>query len=348
MKTRIVTFGEILLRLTPPGYLRFQQSQMLAATFGGSETNVAVSLAHFGMNSSFVTRMPQNNDIAESCISNLRSHNVDTSDIVYGGERLGLYYMESTASMRATRVVYDRAHSSFCTVAPGMIDWKKVFQGAQWFHWSGIAPSVSQSAADVTMEAMDVAKSMGVRISSDLNFRKNLWKYGKEADEIMPALARKCNVLFGTETEYQKAFGTTPVGFNVYKEGDTLNPEHYRANCEKIMSMAPDCSHMFIALRNVLDAKRHILTGLLYTREGKLYHSPIYFIQHVVDCVGVGDAFAAGIIYALDTYPTEPQKVLNFAVAAATLKNSITGDFNLVTASEVETLMEGESGNISR
>ncbi|MCQ2214888.1 MAG: sugar kinase [Bacteroidales bacterium] len=346
MKTRIVTFGEILLRLTPPGFLKFQQSQMLAATFGGSETNVAVSLAHFGFDSSFVTRLPQN-DITEACISNLRSHNVDTSDIIYGGERLGLYYMESTASMRAARVVYDRAHSSFSTLEPGMIDWEKVFKGAKWFHWSGIGPSLSQSAADVTMEAIKKAQEMGIRISSDLNFRKNLWKYGKKAEDVMPALAKCCNVLFGTEGEYQKAFGTTPVGFSVESKGDKLDPELYRANCEKIMSMAPDCTHMFIALRNVLDAERHVLTGLLYTRDGKLYHSPIHFIQHVVDCVGVGDAFAAGIIYGLDTFE-EPQKALDFAVAASTLKNTITGDFNLVTAQEVVTLMEGEAGNIAR
>ena len=345
---KIVTFGEVLLRLTPPGYLKFQQSQMLSASFGGSETNVAVSLAHFGIKSALITRLPQN-DIADFCISNLRSHNVDTENIIYGGERLGLYYMENTASMRAAKVVYDRSNSSFCTIQKGMVDWDKSFDGASWFHWSGIGPSLSQSAADVTMEAINIARSKNLIVSADLNYRKNLWKYGKSAEEVMPEMARKCNVLFGTEGEYQKAFGVTPMGFKVRTQEDKVNFEIYRPLCEQVMEQASDCQYMFIALRNVLDAKRHVLTGILYTKEGKLYHSPIYFIQHVVDCVGVGDAFAAGMIYGLSKYSSEPQKALDFAVAAATLKNTITGDYNLISALEVETLMKGDaSGKIAR
>ncbi len=346
---KVITFGEILLRLTPPGFLKLSQTHDLCATYGGSETNVAVSLAHLGMQSAFVTRLPQNG-IAEACIMDLRSHGVDTSEIVYGGERLGLYYFENTAAMRTAKVVYDRANSSFCTTTPGMIDWKRIFKGARWFHWSGIGPSLSQSAADTSLEAIEEAEKQGITISCDLNFRKNLWKYGKTAEEVMPALAARCDVLFGTEEEYQKAFGVQPVAFKVEsKTNEGFNPDEHRAFCQEVMKRAPKCKKLFVALRNVLDANHHVLTGILYTNEGKFYTTKIYHIENVVDCVGVGDAFAAGMIYGLANYPTDDQRALDFAVAASTLKNTISGDYNLVDADEVKKLAGGaDSGSISR
>lgn len=328
--------------------MKFSQSDSVCATFGGSETNCAVTLAHLGMKSEFITRVPDN-DIAHSCIMDLRSHGVGTDDVVYGGERLGLYYFENTSSSRAAKVVYDRGNSSFCTTTPGMIDWNRIFGDACWFHWSGIGPSLSQSAADTTMEALCEAERMGLTISCDLNYRKNLWQYGKQPEEVMPALVEKCDVLFGTEGEYEKSFGVKPVGFKATTADAVIDVAAHEAFCRQVMAKAPKCKYMFIALRNVLNANKHVLTGLLYTAEGKLYTTRINMIEHVVDCVGVGDAFAAGMIYGLKHYADDSQKALDFAVAASTLKNTIVGDYNLVSAEEVERLASGDgSGRISR
>ncbi|MBR6249841.1 MAG: sugar kinase [Bacteroidales bacterium] len=347
MNDKIVTFGEILLRLTPPGYLKFSQSHTFNATFGGSETNVAVSLAHFGLKSKFVTRLPEN-DIAQSCLMDLTSHGVDTSEVIFGGERMGLYYFENTVAMRATKVVYDRANSSFSMATPGMYDWNRIFADARWFHWSGIGPALSQASADIIDEAITAAENAGLTISCDLNFRKNLWRYGKKAEEVMPHLAHRCDILFGTEGEYEKAFGVKPVGFDVVKRGQQIDVDKHIEFCQQVMAKTQKCKKMFIALRNVLDANRHVLTGIMYTREGKFYKSHIYHIKHVVDCVGVGDAFAAGMIYGLLNYPNDDQIALDYSVAAATLKNTIQGDYNLVSADEVKSLMSGETGSIRR
>ncbi len=346
MNNRVVTFGEILLRLTPPGYLKFSQSNMLCATFGGSETNVAVSLARFGMDSDFVTRLPSN-EIAQACVMDLRSYGVDTRDIIYGGERLGLYYFENTASARVAKVVYDRANSSFCTIQKGMVDWDKVFSGASWFHWSGIGPSLSQSAADVTLEAIEAAEKNGLTISADLNFRKNLWRYGKSAEEVMPALAQRCDVLFGTESEYEKAFGVKPVGYNAKSEYDHIDIEAHKKFCKQVMAKAPKCKKMFVALRNVVNANVHVLSELLYTADGNFYVGHTHVIDHVVDCVGCGDAMVAGLIYGLNNLSTD-EEALNFSVAAGTLKNTIEGDYNLVCADEVMALMNGRGSEVSR
>ena len=342
MKTRIVTFGEILLRLTPPGYLRFQQSQMLAATFGGSETNVAVSLAHFGMNSSFVTRMPQNNDIAESCISNLRSHNVDTSDIVYGGERLGLYYMESTASMRATRVVYDRAHSSFCTVAPGMIDWKKVFQGAQWFHWSGITPAISDKAAELTKLACEAAKRHGVTVSVDLNFRKKLWT-SEKAISIMRPLMKYVDVCIGNEEDAELCLGFKP---DADVEGGSTDAEGYKGIFQAMMKEF-DFKYVVSTLRESYSATFNGWKAMIY--DGKeFYQSKRYEINPIIDRVGGGDSFSGGLIHGLLTKKTQGE-ALEFAVAASALKHTVHGDFNLVSVEEVEALAGGAAnGRVQR
>lgn len=349
MNNKVVTFGEILLRLTPPGYMKFSQSNTLCATFGGSETNVAVSLAHFGLDSKFVTRLPQN-DIAQACVMDLRSHGVDANDIIYGGDRLGLYYFENTASARVAKVVYDRANSAFSTIEKGMIDWDKVFEGADWFHWSGIGPSLSQSAADVTLEAIMAAEAKGMTISCDLNYRKNLWKYGKDASEVMPELVKHCDVLFGTEGEYQKSVGgVEPVGYSVRSVDEKIDLKAHEEFCRRVMERTPKCKKMFVALRNVLNANIHILTELLYTRDEQFYAGKAYMIDHVVDCVGCGDAMCAGLIYGLKNFTNDNRKALEFSIAAGTLKNTIVGDYNLVNADEVKALMEGNgSGRISR
>jgi 2-dehydro-3-deoxygluconokinase len=347
MAHRIVNFGEVLLRLTPPGYLKLSQTNSFSATFGGSETNCAVSLAHMGLNSEFVTRFPKN-DIAEACLMELRSHGIKTDNIVYGGERLGLYYYENPAAQRVSKVVYDRANSSFATLSPEMIDWRKIFDGATWFHWSGIGPGLSQGIADTTLQAVEIAKEMGLTVSCDLNYRKNLWQYGKRAQDVMRPLLDKCDVLFGTGSEYKVVFGVEPVPYKVKSAHEAIDLAAHQRFFEGVQAAAPHCKKAFMALRNTLDANHHILTGLLYA-DGKLTAARTYAIEHVVDCVGVGDAFAAGIIYGLINYPGDDATALEYSVAAATLKNTIYGDFNLVTADEVKALMKSDgSEGISR
>ncbi|MDQ7988459.1 MAG: sugar kinase [Candidatus Dactylopiibacterium sp.] len=347
MDHRIVTFGEVLLRLTPPGFLKLSQTTSFEATFGGSETNCAVSLAHFGLKSEFVTRFPRN-DIAEACLAELRSHGIATGNIVFGGDRLGLYYYENPAAQRVSKVVYDRANSSFATLAGGMIDWQKVFAGATWFHWSGIGPGLSQGIADATLEAVRAAKQLGLTVSCDLNYRKNLWQYGKSAQEVMGPLLAHCDVLFGTPSEYKVVYGVETVPYKVRSADEAIDLDRHEAFFRQVHAAAGGNKKHFVALRNTLDANHHILTGLLYA-DGKLIPGRTYAIEHVVDCVGVGDAFAAGIIYGLTQYPDSDATALEFAIAAATLKNTIYGDFNLVTADEVKTLMKSEGGEgISR
>ena len=347
MDNKVVTFGEVLMRLTPPGFLKISQTSSLGFSFGGSETNVAVSLAHLGMKSEFVTRLPKN-DVANACVMNLRSHGVETDNIVYGGDRIGLYFSENTSSVRVSKITYDRANSAFVSITPDMIDWNMVLKDASWFHWSGIGPGLSQDAADTCFEALDVAKKLGITVSCDLNYRKNLWKYGKSAQEVMAKLADKCDILFGTEEEYQVAFGVTPVSYKVTTDTEPIDLAAHEKFFQEVMCKAPNCKKAFVALRNTLDAKRHLLTGLLYA-DGKIMQSRTYYIEYVVDCVGVGDAFAAGMIYGLSNYPDDDRKALEFSIAASTLKNTISGDFNLVTADEVKALMGGNgSGSISR
>ncbi|MDP5241085.1 sugar kinase [Uliginosibacterium sp. 31-16] len=347
MEHRIVTFGEVLLRLTPPGYLKLSQTNMFAATFGGSETNCAVSLAHFGLKSEFVTRFPKN-DIADACLAELRSHGIETGNIAFGGERLGLYYYENPAAQRVSKVVYDRANSSFATLKPGMIDWTHVLKGATWLHWSGIGPGLSQDIADATLEAIRAAKQAGLTVSCDLNYRKNLWQYGKPAQDVMRPLLELTDVLFGTGSEYKVVYGVEPVVFKARSADEAIDLDRYQRFFEETNAKAGGDKKLFLALRNTLDANHHVFTGLVYSG-GKMIKARTHAIEHVVDCVGVGDAFAAGMIYGLIHYTGDDASALEFAVAAGTLKNTIYGDFNLVTAEEVKALMKSSDGeNISR
>ena len=344
---KVVTFGEIMLRLATPGYLRFSQASEFTATFGGGEANVAVSLANYGMDAKFVTRMPKN-DIAQSCIMDLRKHGVDTSGIVFGGDRLGIYFLETGAVARASKVVYDRANSSIAEIKPGMIDWEKELAGADWFHWTGITPALSQGAADACLEAIKMANKMGVTVSCDLNYRKNLWKYGKTAAEIMPALVEGCDVILGNEEDAEKVFGIKPEGFDVTATGGQVNAAEFESVCKQMMQKFPRAKKVIITLRGSINANHNTWGGVLW--DGKtLYQSPRYDITHIVDRVGGGDSFMGGLIYGLLTYTGDDQKALNFAVAASCLKHTIYGDFNLVTVQEVENLMKGDgSGRVSR
>ena len=344
---RVISFGEIMLRLSTPGYLRFSQARQFDATFGGGEANVAVSLANFGIDASFVTRLPDN-DIARACLRDLRSYGVDTSHCITGGDRLGIYFLETGAVARPSKVVYDRAGSSIATIGPGMIDWEKVFEGAGWFHWTGITPAISQGAADVCLEAVRAAGRLGLTVSCDLNYRKNLWKYGKEASEVMPALVEGCDVILGNEEDAEKIFGIKPEGFDASATAGAIDQGRFRSVAEQLMARFPRARKVVITLRGSINANHNTWGGVLFDGE-TLYESPRYDITHIVDRVGGGDSFMGGLIYGLLTYPDDSQRALDFAAAASCLKHTVFGDFNQVTVAEVENLMKGDgSGRVSR
>ena len=347
---KVVTFGEVMLRLTTPGFRRFSQTNEFIATYGGSEANVAVSLAHFGIPTEFVTRLPDN-AVSRACINSLRASGLGTDGIVFGGKRLGLYYLECGAAFRNSNVVYDREGSSFATLRPGMIDWETIFADAGWFHWSGIAAALSQEGADACREALEIADRMGLTISCDLNFRKKLWNYGCTAAEVMQPLVQYSDVIFGAEPEYQEILGIQPVGFravdtaDVSFESDMPSFEKFGQEVERLV---PRCQKVFLELRNSITSNHNVLAAVLYS-DGTLKHTGIYDIEHETDRVGAGDAFVGGMIHGLITYPDDDRKALDFALAASALKNTVYGDFNLVTVDEVESLMNGNiSGRVSR
>ena len=345
--SKVVTFGEIMLRLATPGFQRFIQSASLNATFGGGEANVAVSLANYGIDTEFVTRLP-NNDIADWCVSELRKYNVGTKEIIRGGERVGIYFLETGAVSRSSKVVYDRANSSIADIKPGMINWREVLKDADWFHWTGITPALSQGAADACLEAIKVANELGVTVSTDLNYRKNLWKYGKKASEVMPELVAGCDIILGNEEDAEKVFGIKPEGFDAEHSGGEVDAAEFQSVCVQLMNKFPGAKKVIITLRGSINANHNTWGGVLYSND-TLHQSKRYDITHIVDRVGGGDSFMGGLIYGLLTYTDDDQKALDFAVAASCLKHTIYGDFNLVTVSEVENLMKGDgSGRVMR
>lgn len=342
---KIVTFGEIMLRLSPPGFKRFSQTYSFDVVYGGGESNVAVSLANYGMQSHFVSRIPHN-DIGECAIMELRKRGVDTSYIARGGERLGIYFLETGAVSRGSKVVYDRAHSGMASIEKGMIDWEEVFSGADWFHWTGITPAISQGAADACLEAIQTANRMGVPVSTDLNYRKKLWKYGKAPGDVMPELVAGCDVILGNEEDAEKHFGLHPENVDV-THGGSVEGKAYLSVLKQLQKMFPRAKKVITTLRGSISASHNTWSGVLYDGE-TLFEAPTYQMTHIVDRVGGGDSFMAGLIYGLLTYEND-QDALNFAVAASCLKHTIKGDANLVTIAEVEKLMSGDaSGRVSR
>ena len=342
---KIVTFGEIMLRLSPPGFKRFSQTYHFDVVYGGGESNVAVSLANYGLQSHFVSRIPDN-DIGECAMMELRKRNVNTEHILREGERLGIYFLETGAVSRGSKVVYDRAHSGMATIDSGMIDWEAVFKNADWFHWTGITPALSQGAANACLEAIETANRLGVPVSTDLNYRKKLWKYGKAPNEVMPDLVKGCDVILGNEEDAEKHFGLHPEGVDV-THGGSVDGKAYLSVLKQLQEMFPRAKKVITTLRGSISASHNSWTGVLY--DGKtLFSAPSYEITHIVDRVGGGDSFMAGLIYGLLTYDDD-QKALNFAVAASCLKHTIKGDANLVTVDEVMKLMDGDaSGRVSR
>ena len=342
---KVITFGEIMLRLATPGYLRFSQTNQLTATFGGGEANVAVSLANFGIPVDFITRLPDN-DLAHSCVMDLRKYGIGVDQIVYGGERIGIYFLETGAVNRGSKVIYDRTHSAISEIEPGMIDWDKVFEGANWFHWTGITPAISQGAADICLEAIQKANEKGITVSCDLNYRNNLWNYGKNAGAVMPALVAGTDIILGNEEDAEKVL-------NIKAEGVDVTDGHveaaaYESVSRQIMSSFPRCKKVITTLRGSVNANHNSWSGVLWNGQ-TLFEAPTYQITNIVDRVGGGDSFMGGLIYGLLTYNGNDQKALYFAVAASCLKHTIYGDYNQVTVEEVEKLMAGDgSGRVAR
>ncbi|PCE64752.1 sugar kinase [Sediminicola luteus] len=344
---KVVTFGEIMLRLSPPGFSRFSQANQFDVVYGGGESNVAVSLANYNIPVDFVTRLPEN-DLGLCAMMEMRKRGVGVDHIAYGGDRLGIYFLETGAVSRGSKVVYDRAHSAMAEIQPGMIDWKTVFADAQWFHWTGITPAISQGAADACLEAVKVAREMGITISTDLNYRKKLWKYGGDREKIMTELTSYCDIILGNEEDAEKHFGIKPEGLDITTQGEHVKAEAFLSVCKQMMAKFPNAKKVITTLRGSISASHNTWAGVLYDGN-KMYDTRQYQITHIVDRVGGGDSFMGGLIYGLLTYPNDDQNALDFAVAASCLKHTIKGDANLVTIDEVEKLMGGDaSGRVSR
>ena len=340
---KYLTFGEIMLRLRAPGHERFFQSNMMEATFGGGEANVAVSLANYGEDVGYLTVLPAN-AMGDECVKELRKFGVDTSRILRGPGRMGIYFLEAGANQLPSRVVYDREYSAIAMAKPGDIDWDKAFSGVEWFHITGITPAISETAMELSLESVKEAKKRGITVSCDLNYRKNLWKYGKKASEVMGELARYVDVAIANEEDVQKSLGIT---VDVDVESGELSREKYRELGNKVLAAYPNMKMIAITLRESHSADWNGWAACLNDRE-HFYVSKKYEIRDIIDRVGGGDSFAGGLIYGLNRYES-PQEALEFAVAASCLKHSIIGDFNRVGVSDVEKLMGGDgTGRVQR
>jgi len=333
MQKRIVTFGEVLLRWSKNGRRRLSQGSQFNGNYGGSEANVAVSLATMGDQVEYVTRLP-NNIIGRACRDELRYYGLDLNHIAWGGERLGTYYFEEAAAMRNSSVVYDRNNSAFNSMAPGMINWQNVFKGADIFHCSGITCAVSQSAADATFEAVQAAKDMNLTICCDINYRKNLWKYGADSRETLCRLMQFSDFIFGDQGEWEQVTGMPQIPLTTSTDEKEVDFTPHIEYVKRIHEMFPNCKRFIYGMRNQITSTHHTLTGILYC-EGKIITTHIYDILNIVDPMGVGDAFVAGFVHASLRWPDDNQRCLDFALAAATMKNSIQGDFNLNTEEEI-------------
>ena len=341
----VVTFGEIMMRLAPPGNLRLTQARNFDVIYGGGEANVAVTLANFGQPARFVTRLPDN-DLGRACQMYIAQYGVDTSSVVWGGDRLGLYFHEFGAMQRGSKVVYDRAGSSLATIQPGMVDWDDVFRDAGWFHFTGITPAVSKGAAEACLEAASRARELGLMVSCDINFRAKLWNWGVTASEFMPKLAELTQVAIGNEEDADRVFGIKAPETDV--TAGKVSGDKYRFVAEELVRRFPNLEKVAITLRGSKSASYNTWSGLYFDGRDH-YVAPVHEVTHMVDRVGGGDAFAGGLIHALRQFPDQPQQVLDFAVAASCLKHSIVGDFNLVSTAEVDKLMKGDaSGRVAR
>ena len=339
---KAVTFGELMLRLAPEGYLRFVQADKFTVTFGGGEANVAVSLANYGIDAAFVSKLP-NNDIGQAAVNSLRRFGVDTDKIVRGGDRIGIYFLEKGASQRPSKVIYDRAASAIALAKREDFDWDKIFEGVNWFHFTGITPALSDGAAEITMDALKAAKAKGITVSCDLNYRKKLWSKAK-AKEVMTSLMPYVDVLIANEEDSADVFGIKADDTDISK--GALNKEGYKSVAKKLVD-AFGFKYVAITLRGSISANDNKWSAMLY--DGKDYFFSKEYMIHIVDRVGGGDSFGGGLIYGMMNFKEDSQKVIEFAVGASCLKHSIEGDYNMVTVDEVLKLIEGDgSGRVQR
>lgn len=343
---KVVTFGEIMVRLGAPGYLKLIQADKFEVSYAGAEANVAVSLANYGIDVDYVSCLPDN-PIAERCIMDLRGHGVGVNHIQRNGTRMGILYLETGSNARPSKVVYDRENSSIATVSCGSIDWENILQNADWFHWTGITPALSENAARECLSAIKMANKLGLIVSCDINYRGTLWRYGKKASEVMPELVAGCDLILGNEEDCEKVFGVKPENFDADKTKGNIDQESFRSVCEQMMAKFPKCKKMAVTLRGAINANHNTWGGILY--DGKnLFQSQRYDITDIVDRVGGGDSFMGGLIYGLLNYKDD-QKALEFATAASCLKHTLKGDFNWVSIQDVENLIQGNSsGRVRR
>ncbi|WP_163397406.1 sugar kinase [Flavobacterium fluviatile] len=330
MSKEIIVFGEVLLRLSPPNHSKTFKSKLFEVHYGGAEANVGASLSLMGLDVNLVSSFPEN-DLGASAKSEMLSYGMKTT-IVEQGERIGTYYYEHGASDRPGKVLYDRNHSSFSLLKKGMIDWKTIFKNANWFHFSGITPALSQDLAEVCEEALIIASEMGLTISADLNYRPSLWKYGKKANEVMPSLIKYCNILLGGADDSENCLNIKTAPEEPFESVYTKWQEHY-----------PNLKTIVSTLRFKANASSNSIAAVLWSKN-KLYRSNQFNVTHIIDRIGAGDAFMAGLIYGLTTWPDEPQKTVEYAIAASCLKHSIAGDINLSTINDISALMDGATG----
>lgn len=343
MYKKIITFGEIMLRLKPPGVNKLFQTPNFEATFGGGEANVAVSLSNFNMDCAFVTVLPDN-AIGDSCCDELRKFGVDITNIERNNGRMGVYYIEAGANQRPSKVIYDRSFSAICLAKTTDLDWKKIFKEREWFHITGITPAISESAAELSLEAVKTARDMGLKISCDFNYRSKLWKYGKSAIDVMRELVKYVDIGIANEEDCQKSLG---IKSSADVESGKLDLEKYRVLTSKVLEEFPQLELMAVTLRESQSANQNAWSACI-NDGSNFYHSKKYQINDIVDRVGGGDSFSAGLIYGLNSYDNKSD-ALEFAVAASCLKHSINGDFNRVSAADVKVLMKGDaSGRVQR
>lgn len=343
---KVVTFGEIMVRLGAPDYLKLIQTDRFDISYAGAEANVAVSLANYGLETDYITCLPDN-PIAERCIMDLRGHKVGVDHIQRSGKRMGILYLETGSNARPSKVYYDREDSAIACVEAGSIDWKTILEDATWFHWTGITPALSENAAAECLKAIKAANELGVTVSCDINYRGNLWRYGKTAAEVMPEMVAGSDIILGNEEDCEKVFGIKPKDFDVEKSNGTVDQSSFLSVCQQMMQRFPRCKKMVVTLRGAINANHNTWGGVLYDGE-HLLESKRYDITDIVDRVGGGDSFMGGLIYGLLHYDNE-KDALEFATAASCLKHTLKGDFNWVTAQEVENLMNGDSsGRVKR
>ena len=343
---KVVTFGEIMVRLGAPGYLKLIQANSFDVSYAGAEANVAVSLANYGVETDYITCLPDN-PIAERCIMELRGHKVGVDHIQRTGKRMGILYLETGSNARPSKVYYDREDSSIATIVPGSVDWYEILKDATWFHWTGITPALSENTASECLMAIKTANELGVTVSCDINYRGNLWKYGKKASDVMPELVEGCDIILGNEEDCEKVFGIKPENFDAENTHGQIDQTSFISVCKQMMQRFPRCKKMAVTLRGAINANHNTWGGILY--DGKqLYESRRYDITDIVDRVGGGDSFMGGLIYGL-LYYNDNQQALEFATAASCLKHTIKGDYNWMTRKDVELLMGGNtSGRVKR